>query len=129
MKRGTKRNYPRRKTWVVLARDETAGLLAVLTPGGKFNIVGENTIAKGYYLSDRDIEYYLPLQFSKEAYRELESSKVQKALYLTKPGSVRLGANWKVFIARLGSSKCPVDHEVLHGKILLSERDPSCDTL
>lgn len=105
MKLGTIKNYPRRKIWVVLARNKETGELASLDYSGRYARVTHtrSTIARPFYVEDSTM---LPLKFSKTSYRELEAYVLKKAANVST--MYRLKDTWEVFISRVGSVKCPV---------------------
>lgn len=105
MKLGTVKNYPRRKIWVVLARNKETGELASLGYYGRYNKVTHknSTTTRPFYVEDSTM---LPLKFSKASYRELEAYVLKKAANVST--MYRLKDTWEVFISRVGSVKCPV---------------------
>lgn len=119
MRRRTAKNYPRRKAWVVLAKN-IYGILAVLTPSGKFIKLreGGELSPRLFTVSDKDLAYYNPKKFRKAAYKATESKSVMHAE--RQVALTTLVDGWEVFIARLGSAKCPVDSIGKDGKVFLT---------
>ena len=119
MRRRTAKNYPRRKAWVVLAKN-TEGVLAVLTQSGRFIKLreGKELSPRLFTVSDIDLAYYNTKKFSKAAYKTTEYKSVLRAERQAELAT--LAAGWEVFIARLGSAKCPVDSIGKDGKVFLT---------
>lgn len=119
MKRRKAKNYPRRKTWVVLASNPS-GELAVLAPNGRYILVkkGISLPAKPYRVTDSDLDYDCTKLFRPSEYKFVESKVIDRA---TKQASLTpLKKDWEGFIARLGSAKCPVDFTEIGGEISIT---------